>query len=151
MFMLPSVTFGAVFNHNLFYGTVETDVSQLQQFLKYEGLFSGTVTATFGPLTRSALISFQQQENIIPVSGYFGIISRAHANSIIDAHPDWLTTLSNENSYINVNGDTVHSPAASSNGIPAGATAVCRDGTYSFSLHHRGSCSHHGGVSNWLY
>ena len=33
---------------------------------------------------------------------------------------------------------------------PSGATALCRDGTYSFSQHRRGSCSHHGGVSKWL-
>jgi hypothetical protein len=33
---------------------------------------------------------------------------------------------------------------------PPGATAVCRDGTYSFSQHHSGTCSHHGGVAQWL-
>ncbi len=33
---------------------------------------------------------------------------------------------------------------------PAGATAKCKDGTYSKSKHHAGSCSHHGGVAQWL-
>jgi Protein of unknown function (DUF3761) len=33
---------------------------------------------------------------------------------------------------------------------PPGATARCRDGTYSFSKHHSGTCSHHGGVAAWL-
>jgi hypothetical protein len=33
---------------------------------------------------------------------------------------------------------------------PPGATALCRDGTYSFSQTHSGTCSHHGGVSQWL-
>ncbi|MBV9110006.1 MAG: DUF3761 domain-containing protein [Gemmatimonadetes bacterium] len=33
---------------------------------------------------------------------------------------------------------------------PGGATAICRDGSYSYSLHHRGTCSHHGGVEQWL-
>jgi len=33
---------------------------------------------------------------------------------------------------------------------PAGATALCRDGSYSFSASHRGTCSHHGGVGQWL-
>ena len=33
---------------------------------------------------------------------------------------------------------------------PPGATALCRDGTYSFSQHHSGTCSHHGGVARWL-
>jgi hypothetical protein len=35
-------------------------------------------------------------------------------------------------------------------GAPAGATAKCKDGTYSMSKQHSGACSHHGGVSNWL-
>jgi len=29
-------------------------------------------------------------------------------------------------------------------------TAICRDGTYSYSLNHIGSCSHHGGVLRYL-
>ena len=33
---------------------------------------------------------------------------------------------------------------------PGGATARCRDGTYSFSEHRRGSCASHGGVAAWL-
>jgi hypothetical protein len=33
---------------------------------------------------------------------------------------------------------------------PAGATALCKDGTYSYSQHHSGTCSHHGGVATWL-
>jgi Protein of unknown function (DUF3761) len=33
---------------------------------------------------------------------------------------------------------------------PADATALCNDGTYSHAQHHRGACSHHGGVKQWL-
>jgi hypothetical protein len=33
---------------------------------------------------------------------------------------------------------------------PPGATALCNDGTYSFSQTHSGTCSHHGGVAAWL-
>ena len=40
-------------------------------------------------------------------------------------------------------------PAASAS-APRGATALCRDGTYSFSQHRSGTCSHHGGVARWL-
>ena len=58
--------------------------------------------------------------------------------------------LSNDSHYTNSDGDTVHSPALSSAGVPDGATAVCGDGTYSFSQHRRGTCSHHGGVARWL-
>lgn len=59
--------------------------------------------------------------------------------------------LSNDNSYTNVDGNQVHSPAYSNNGeVPVGATARCGDGTYSFSQHRSGTCSHHGGVAQWL-
>ncbi|SRR6266446_972822 len=59
--------------------------------------------------------------------------------------------LSNNNYYINSSGNNVHSPAYSNNGsVPAGATAQCSDGTYSFSQSSRGTCSHHGGVVQWL-
>jgi hypothetical protein len=40
--------------------------------------------------------------------------------------------------------------AAATAGAPAGAAAQCKDGTYSMSKHHSGSCSHHGGVAKWL-
>lgn len=47
--------------------------------------------------------------------------------------------------YTNVSGHRVHSPVFN-NGRPAGATAHCADGSWSFSEHARGTCSHHGGV-----
>jgi len=33
---------------------------------------------------------------------------------------------------------------------PATATAQCNDGTYSFAVHHQGSCSGHHGVKTWF-
>lgn len=36
------------------------------------------------------------------------------------------------------------------NTIAAGATAKCKDGTYSHSKTHTGSCSGHGGVASWM-
>ena len=39
---------------------------------------------------------------------------------------------------------------AASNTDPTGATAKCKDGTYSKSKHHSGTCSSHGGVAEWL-
>lgn len=33
---------------------------------------------------------------------------------------------------------------------PPGATAICRNGTYSYSQNRRGTCSHNGGVAQWL-
>ena len=47
-------------------------------------------------------------------------------------------------------------PAAPAPAAPApapapggGATALCNDGTLSYSANHRGTCSHHGGVAVW--
>ena len=53
--------------------------------------------------------------------------------------------------YYNSSGIWVPSPAYTSDGQPPpGATALCCDGTYSFSRSRRGTCSHHGGVCRWL-
>ena len=53
--------------------------------------------------------------------------------------------------YINSDGEWVPSPAWTADGQPPpGASAQCRDGSYSFSRHRQGTCSHHGGVATWL-
>jgi len=70
--------------------------------------------------------------------------------SVQETKPIPASPLSNDRHYINSSGQTVHSPAFSPGGEPAGATALCRDGTYSFSQHRQGTCSHHGGVAKWL-
>jgi hypothetical protein len=58
--------------------------------------------------------------------------------------------LDNHGHYTNRDGNAVHSPARSRSGaVPQGATAQCRDGSYSFSQHHSGTCSRHGGVARW--
>ena len=60
--------------------------------------------------------------------------------------------ISSENSikyYTNSRGERVQSPTYYQT-APAGATALCRDGTYCFSRTRRGTCSHHGGVARWL-
>lgn len=51
--------------------------------------------------------------------------------------------------YVNVRGNCVHRPVKADR-PPAGASAKCRDGTYSFSQSRRGTCSWHGGVASWL-
>jgi hypothetical protein len=48
--------------------------------------------------------------------------------------------------YRNSDGNCVHRPGDD----PAGATAQCQDGTYSYSRHRSGTCSGHGGVRAWL-
>jgi hypothetical protein len=49
--------------------------------------------------------------------------------------------------YKNVSGHCVHRPASN----PSGATARCRDGSFSYSEHASGTCSHHGGVGRWIH
>lgn len=51
--------------------------------------------------------------------------------------------------YENVDHVCVPRPEQSPS-APDGATAQCKDGTYSFSRHRTGTCSHHGGVARWL-
>lgn len=51
--------------------------------------------------------------------------------------------------YQNTYGSTVQAPTRY-NKAPLGATAVCPDGSYSFSRSRSGTCSHHGGVASWL-
>lgn len=57
------------------------------------------------------------------------------------------TTTCANGTYKNSAGQTVCRPSTQNTG---GATAICRDGTYSYSQSRRGTCSHHGGVSRWL-
>ena len=53
--------------------------------------------------------------------------------------------------YRNSSGVCVHRPVKTQNSsTPNGATAQCRDGSYSYSQHRQGTCSHHGGVAKWL-
>lgn len=74
---------------------------------------------------------------------------RASAEAQSNSQSDARSSLSNDNYYTNSEGKRVHSPAFSDT-VPAGATAQCRDGSYSFSQNRRGTCSHHGGVRRWL-
>jgi Protein of unknown function (DUF3761) len=53
----------------------------------------------------------------------------------------------NDRHYINSYGHVVHSPSCGTE--PDHKTADCRDGSVSHSEHHRGTCSHHGGVAHW--
>jgi len=70
------------------------------------------------------------------------------ATATIPTQPSTVSH-SSDDYYTNVDGNSVHRPVEAPS-IPAGATAQCRDGSYSFSQHRSGTCSHHGGVASWL-
>ena len=48
--------------------------------------------------------------------------------------------------------NTTDTPRSSTREAPAGKApmATCKDGTTSYSAHHSGTCSGHGGVQKWL-
>lgn len=91
----------------------------------------------------------------VRISGHDGYIAKRYTmpaskyksyreNTREQAHPTGQVKY-----YKNSKGNTVQSPTRY-NSVPEGATAECRDGTYSFSQSRRGTCSHHGGVRRWL-
>lgn len=109
---------------------------------------------TAGTASQSGLITGSSSTTTMPVEPATDSPSTTTTTWITTAtRPTTPTTqpsLSSNDYYTNVDGNMVHSPAYSSGGAPAGATAQCRDGTYSFSQHRSGTCSAHGGVASWL-
>ncbi|MBI0327854.1 DUF3761 domain-containing protein [Burkholderia plantarii] len=77
------------------------------------------------------------------------LLAAGPAGAYQSASPD-EARLQEHGHYRNRDGDEVHSPAHTKDGrVPEGASAKCRDGSYSFSRHRSGTCSHHGGVAEW--
>jgi len=72
-----SVSMDCVIERNLAFGSRGVAVECLQQELKSGGhLNIGAPTGYFGPLTKAAVIKWQEQ-NGVPATGYFGPLSRA--------------------------------------------------------------------------
>ena len=71
------------------------------------------------------------------------------SNAAAASHAKAKPNCTNNGTYVNSKGQTVPRPENCS-AAPKGATAQCRDGSYSFSQNRRGTCSHHGGVSKWF-
>lgn len=80
-----STTSRPIFTTDLYYGYFGPMVKNLQMFLNSQGFLlstssygsPGEETNYFGPLTRSALIRFQDAYGIVPPKGYFGPITRS--------------------------------------------------------------------------
>lgn len=90
----------------------------------------------------------------VSVNGQDGYITKKFTRNLSVLEPDHIANRQAHPTepvryYQNSDGRTVQSPTHY-DAVPAGATAQCRDGSYSFSQHRRGTCSHHGGVKRWL-
>lgn len=72
------------------------------------------------------------------------------AGSVITTTPTRQVAASASIYYINSKGVKVKRPIVVKEVIPVGASAQCKDNTFSFSQTRRGTCSHHGGVKKWL-
>ena len=60
------------------------------------------------------------------------------------------TPIVQQQTSTSTNAEQVNSPTGSTNGsVPAGATALCNDGSYSYAEHLQGACSQHGGVKQF--
>jgi len=81
-----SLAHAQVFTGSLYYGLQNnSEVTQLQEFLTSQNLYSGPITGNFYFLTLSAVKAFQAQQGITPAAGYFGPITIGAANKIADA------------------------------------------------------------------
>jgi hypothetical protein len=84
---------------------------------------------------------------LLAIAGTSLVAASAAAPARPVAHQQPSAAFCKQGYYKNVDGKCVHSPSSD----PAGATATCRDGSYSYSLHASGTCSHHGGVAHWIH
>ena len=74
---------GYSFTNNLTVGSQGADVSALQEILINAGHLSiAAPTGYFGALTKAAVMAWQREVGITPVSGYVGPISRGALNSM---------------------------------------------------------------------
>ena len=83
--MLPVSTVVGEFAHDLNPGTTDPEVILLQTYLDTHGYIVATSgvgslgheSSYFGLGTKAALMEFQKAKGIVPVSGYFGPLTRA--------------------------------------------------------------------------
>ena len=108
-----------------------------------DGVMTHTVKVTYTDgveTSRSEPVDAITTEPINEVKAVGTYVAPVHTSTAVDCP---------NGTYVNSAGNTVCSPYTSSS-APAGATAQCGDGTYSFSQSRSGTCSHHSGVSVWL-
>ena len=86
-------------------------------------------------------------KQILAIAAAAIVLTISSAYAVCPSHLD-EANLWRHDCYVNTDHYDVHRPSATIDGSrPMGATAQCRDGTWSFSQHQAGTCSHHGGVA----
>lgn len=101
------------------------------------------------------------QIRVLVVASMVGVAALGAAPTVVAIGPTNVLAGCGAGHYENSDGQCVPDPSSGlppggtpglvgGGGPPPGATAVCRDGDYSFSTHHSGTCSGHGGVRQWL-
>jgi len=95
------------FNNNLYWNMapVSDEVKLLQQFLKDQGFYTGTITGKYLTQTYNAVVAFQNANGVSPATGYFGPDTRAKANQILStqAVPQKSVTTTQTNNTSNSN------------------------------------------------
>ncbi|MEU4667118.1 DUF3761 domain-containing protein [Amycolatopsis sp. NPDC023774] len=106
-------------------------------------------TTATSPATTSATPTTESSASTISTPTYVAsetTTSKVTAPKTTAAAPKTTPAACGADYYRNSSGACVHRPSSSS----AGATAKCKDGSYSYSQHRSGTCSGHGGVLTWI-
>lgn len=82
--LIVPFTSHAALDTNLKYGSTGPSVTELQEFLTSQGVYSGPISGNFYALTLAGVKAFQTKQNISPVSGYWGPLSRTGAQALLD-------------------------------------------------------------------
>jgi hypothetical protein len=129
-----SIAFETIYENDATLDKGKTSVKQTGK--NGSKLFRYKVTYTDGVETARETVS--ETTTLAPTNKI--ILNGTKITPVVTEVPD------NSKTYINVDGNEIKSPGSD----PSGATAKCRDGSYSYSQHRSGTCSGHGGVANWL-
>ncbi len=80
---LAPITASAAFDTSLKYGMTGSAVFELQELLVTENCLSVTPTGYFGAMTLAGVKCFQTK-HALPSTGYFGVMSRGVANTLVN-------------------------------------------------------------------
>ena len=107
--------------------------------------FSFSDTGSYQPCGKiSTSVTYQSEQ---PTISSYGICGLNHIISTRKFYYSYVVLDYNQY-YFNTDGLAIHSPSyCPFYGIPTG---ICEDGTYTYSTHHNGAGSYHGGVYEWL-